>query len=72
MLEAIVLTAEAGVFAWFSVFTLMLASMARESMSMPKPRLDVVGRALIGNARAALATGMVVLCGLAVWEFGLV
>lgn len=72
MLEAIVLIAEAGVFAWFAVFTLMLVSMARESLTMPKPRLDAVGRSLIANARAAFTTGIVVLACLAVWEFGLV
>ncbi|MXN66169.1 hypothetical protein GR183_14735 [Stappia sp. GBMRC 2046] len=72
MLKAVVLIAEAGVFVWFAAFTLMLASMARESLTMPEPRLDAVGRSLIANARAALATGVVVLCGLAVWEFGLV
>lgn len=72
MLEAIVVVAEIGVIAWFVTFGLMLTSMARESATMPKPRLDAVGRAIIGNAKAALVTGIVVLGGLAVWEFGLV
>ncbi|MEE4010974.1 hypothetical protein V1T76_02865 [Roseibium sp. FZY0029] len=61
MLVTIVLVAEALVFVWFTVFSLMLLSMYLDSRAMPLPKLDVAGRTLIGSAKLAFITGIVAL-----------
>ena len=68
MLVTIVLVAEALVVVWFVVFSLMLLSMYLDSRGMPRPRLDIAGRTLIGSAKLAFITGMVALAVMTVFE----
>jgi len=68
MLVAIVLVAEALVAVWFIVFSLMLLSMYLDSRDMPRPKLDLAGRTLIGSAKLAFMTGMVALAVMTVFE----
>ena len=56
MLITIVLIAEALVFVWFTVFSLMLLSMYLDSRGMPLPKLDVAGRTLMGIVALAAMT----------------
>ncbi len=63
MLSTVVLVAEGLVAVWFTVFSIMLTSMYLDSRSMPRPKMDIAGRTLIGSARLAFMTG---LCALAV------
>ncbi|GGE91404.1 hypothetical protein H1W37_10365 [Stappia taiwanensis] len=71
MLEAVVLVAEVGAFAWLVLFSVLLVSMAADSKWRPAPRLDRIGRSLVGNARAALTVGVVALAALAAHDFAL-
>ncbi|MCA1297719.1 hypothetical protein [Stappia indica] len=71
MLEAVVLVAEVGAFAWLVLFSVLLVSMAGDSERGPAPRLDRIGRSLVSNARAALTVGVIALAALAAHDFTL-
>ena len=58
MLPIIVLFAEALVVIWFAVFGSVVLSMYLDSRNMPSPKMDMVGRSLIGNAKLAFVVGM--------------
>lgn len=68
MLPAIVLAAEGLVVVWFTVFITMMVSMYLDSKSLPRPRLDVAARTLLGSAKLAFAAGMAALVGLTIFE----
>lgn len=68
MLVTTVLVAEVLVAGWFLVFSLMMLSMYLDSRSLPRPKLDVAGSTLIGNAKFAFITGIVSLAVLTVFE----
>ena len=57
-MEYITLIAEVLTVAWFVLFLWLVHSLARDNAGLKPPRLDAIGRRLIGSARWAFAIGV--------------
>ena len=57
-MEIIAIAAEVLTVAWFGLFLWLVHGLVTKSAGLKPPRIDAVGRNLIGAARLALAVGI--------------